>query len=255
AIHLEVVGDLTTNSFIAALRRFISRRSTPSHIYCDNATNFHIHKWSHVPTDINPADVISRGMLPLELINDTLWWNGPQFVTQTINLWPLDPTRNLPEPLAMVAVPRKRNVHPIELILSRSNKFRKVTRILAYVLRIFSKTKTTLPLTPVDLDHAEKRLISFAQDTYLHGAKLAIQNGNLTSTRAFRHLWPLSLFVDHQGLIRIGGRLKNSSEGYDIRHPILLPKCNLSYMIATQFHQDHQHIGPQLLLATLRQRY
>ncbi|XP_055714178.1 uncharacterized protein LOC129808429 [Phlebotomus papatasi] len=31
---------MTTGSFISALRRFISRRSAPSHIYCDNATNF-----------------------------------------------------------------------------------------------------------------------------------------------------------------------------------------------------------------------
>lgn len=40
ALHLELVGDLTSESFIAALRRFISRRGCPAHIYCDNATNF-----------------------------------------------------------------------------------------------------------------------------------------------------------------------------------------------------------------------
>ncbi|XP_055714835.1 uncharacterized protein LOC129808953 [Phlebotomus papatasi] len=40
AVHLEVVGSLTTEGFIAALRRFVARRSAPKHIYCDNATNF-----------------------------------------------------------------------------------------------------------------------------------------------------------------------------------------------------------------------
>lgn len=39
-IHLELVGDLSTESFIAALRRFMARRGPVSHIYSDNATNF-----------------------------------------------------------------------------------------------------------------------------------------------------------------------------------------------------------------------
>ena len=39
-IHIEVVSDLSTEAFIAALKRFISRRGLPSDIYCDNATNF-----------------------------------------------------------------------------------------------------------------------------------------------------------------------------------------------------------------------
>lgn len=40
AIHLELVGDLTTVSFIAALKRFIGRRGKCLNLYSDNATNF-----------------------------------------------------------------------------------------------------------------------------------------------------------------------------------------------------------------------
>ncbi|XP_036146048.1 uncharacterized protein LOC118646704 [Monomorium pharaonis] len=40
AIHLEVVSDLTTDGFIAALRRFVARRGMPEHIHSDNGTNF-----------------------------------------------------------------------------------------------------------------------------------------------------------------------------------------------------------------------
>lgn len=40
AIHLELVLDLSTESFIAALKRFISRRGNITDIYSDNATNF-----------------------------------------------------------------------------------------------------------------------------------------------------------------------------------------------------------------------
>ncbi|XP_073986095.1 uncharacterized protein [Rhodnius prolixus] len=40
AIHLELVTDLTTQAFLAALNRFIARRGVPSHIWSDNGTNF-----------------------------------------------------------------------------------------------------------------------------------------------------------------------------------------------------------------------
>ncbi|XP_076389322.1 uncharacterized protein LOC143264752 [Megachile rotundata] len=40
AVHIEIVSDLTTDAFLAALRRFFSRRGKPSDIYSDNATNF-----------------------------------------------------------------------------------------------------------------------------------------------------------------------------------------------------------------------
>ena len=40
AIHLEYVSDYTSEGFIAAFRRFVSRRGLPSDIYSDNGTNF-----------------------------------------------------------------------------------------------------------------------------------------------------------------------------------------------------------------------
>lgn len=40
AIHLELVSDLTSVTFLAALRRFISRRGKPTQIHSDNGTNF-----------------------------------------------------------------------------------------------------------------------------------------------------------------------------------------------------------------------
>jgi hypothetical protein len=41
AIHIEVVTSLTTEAFIAALRRFIARIGKPRTISSDNGTNVH----------------------------------------------------------------------------------------------------------------------------------------------------------------------------------------------------------------------
>ena len=40
AVHLEAVSDLTSEAFIAALRRFVARRGFPTLIWSDNGTNF-----------------------------------------------------------------------------------------------------------------------------------------------------------------------------------------------------------------------
>jgi len=41
AVHLEIVPDLTEDSFLLAFRRFVSRRSLPRLRISDNATTFH----------------------------------------------------------------------------------------------------------------------------------------------------------------------------------------------------------------------
>ncbi|XP_045783622.1 uncharacterized protein LOC123879758 [Maniola jurtina] len=40
AIHLELVGDLTSNSYILTLRRLVARRGKPRHLYSDNGSSF-----------------------------------------------------------------------------------------------------------------------------------------------------------------------------------------------------------------------
>jgi len=40
AVHLELLKDLASNSFILCLSRFVGRRGPLERLYCDNATNF-----------------------------------------------------------------------------------------------------------------------------------------------------------------------------------------------------------------------
>ncbi|GFX10499.1 uncharacterized protein TNCV_2583211 [Trichonephila clavipes] len=35
--------------------------------------------WRHVPSDQNPADLVSRGVDPDKLLQQKLWFNGPTF--------------------------------------------------------------------------------------------------------------------------------------------------------------------------------
>jgi len=55
--------------------------------------------WHHVPTKLNPADVVSRGGTPRELLEHSLWANEPPFLLQSSSNWPsvLDSVRGLLE--------------------------------------------------------------------------------------------------------------------------------------------------------------
>ncbi|GFR00528.1 uncharacterized protein TNCT_339981 [Trichonephila clavata] len=42
---------------------------------------FPVRQWKHVPSNQNPADLISRGVDPDKLLNQEMWWNGPEFLS------------------------------------------------------------------------------------------------------------------------------------------------------------------------------
>ena len=39
--------------------------------------------WRYVPTDVNPADLGTRGLTVEELASGDLWWNGPEFLKKS----------------------------------------------------------------------------------------------------------------------------------------------------------------------------
>ncbi|XP_058448656.1 uncharacterized protein LOC131428628 [Malaya genurostris] len=44
--------------------------------------------WRHVPTEVNPADRLSRGTQASQLLGDMLWWQGPKYITAPEEQWP-----------------------------------------------------------------------------------------------------------------------------------------------------------------------
>lgn len=45
--------------------------------------------WRHVPTALNPVDRASRGLTPGELVNQSLWWTGPDYLKEPEESWPI----------------------------------------------------------------------------------------------------------------------------------------------------------------------
>ena len=57
-------------------------------------------RWHHVNGVDNPADCASRGIYPSELLQHTLWWDGPEWLQRESTEWPKQfdrPQVNVPE--------------------------------------------------------------------------------------------------------------------------------------------------------------
>jgi hypothetical protein len=67
----------------------------------------------------------------------------------------------------------------------------------------------------------------------------------------------LSPFLDNEGVFRVGGRLQSSGLAFRKKDPVLLPaRHELTNLILDNEHNKRNlHAGPQLLIASLRQRY
>ena len=48
-------------------------------------------QWNYVPTNINPADDVSRGLTVKELLNSERWFRGPAFLWKDKSSWPINP--------------------------------------------------------------------------------------------------------------------------------------------------------------------
>lgn len=66
----------------------------------------------------------------------------------------------------------------------------------------------------------------------------------------------LAPFIEAEGILRVGGLLRNSLLDPDAKHPILLPQdFPITCLVLDDVHTKTLHGGVQVMLAVLRQRY
>jgi hypothetical protein len=70
------------NSPSSNLKTFVSNRVGEVHTHSNPS------QWKHIPTDINPADIPTRLPKISDLVNNSLWWNGPRFWSDSMSSWP-----------------------------------------------------------------------------------------------------------------------------------------------------------------------
>lgn len=217
-------------------------------------------RFFHINGKENPSDCVSRGLLPSQIINNSLWWQGPSWACYPISQWPIEPFvpcksgSDIPEMKKSVTLTALTVVEdsPIYQLGLRISSWSKLLRCVVYVLRFIRKLPRNKFVTASDLNTAEKAIIRALQAKYFGHDIASIRKLDLPS----KNIRKLSPFIDEDGILRIQGRLSSSDLPFETQHPALLPKHDhIINIIVDYFHNTNLHTGPDLLMSIIRQRF
>lgn len=108
---------------------------------------------------------------------------------------------------------------------------------------------TKIVITLDELEDAKRVIIKNCQDLHFYN-EIETSKTNQSITKGVHK--PLYPFLDHYGVLRVGGRLRNSQFEYNKIHPIIIPRnCNLAILIIRDSHKKTLHGGNQLTLACI----
>ncbi|XP_046737116.1 uncharacterized protein LOC124405893 [Diprion similis] len=194
--------------------------------------------WRHVKSEDNPADVISRGIDP-QFLEGT----GGKGLPGSLKGQPTGHTHSC---LNRWTFPRRSNTVWLK-------------RVVAYGIRFKHNTLNrdqpmSGPLTVNEIETAFYRVVKLKQRQEFPNELKALRlKQNLKNNSKFLSLHP---FIDKDGLIKVGGRLGNSSLPEAHKHTIVLPaKHHLTRLIIRDEHYRLLHTGSQALLASIRTRF
>ncbi|XP_065356330.1 uncharacterized protein LOC135950724 [Calliphora vicina] len=201
---------------------YVANRTSQIHSSLPNAT------WRHVRTHDNPADLGTRGCKPIDLSNNLLWWQGPPWLIKPPSEWPKQTPLHTPE------IDKKVQCLQISVqnndILNAFSSYHKALRILSYIFRFFHNSlnkfrsqfsHTQIDLTQKEVNFVKIRLITLAQRNHYQAEFKDISNSLPISNKS--SLKTLNPILDTKGILRVNGRLSNSSLTYNERYPIILP--------------------------------
>ncbi|XP_055714933.1 uncharacterized protein LOC129809150, partial [Phlebotomus papatasi] len=217
-------------------------------------------QWQHVPTACNPADLISRGVIPSKLKDNELWWKGPEWLVESKDSWPKPfdtPLDTSDEVECCVITTMEECENLVSYLLNKYSSLNKIQRIVAYCLRFLTPPSNPQNRGLIATVEMERALITLIRiDQQFHWAPLFRHlQGKSPACRKWKSILALAPFIDDDNVIRVGGRLTKSDEAYHAKHPILLPKSQLTFLLAQREHIKNLHAPPTLLLSTMRQQY
>ncbi|XP_052746235.1 uncharacterized protein LOC112051537 [Bicyclus anynana] len=247
------------------LKTFVHNRTTEIHELTKELP------WRHVSGKDNPADLVSRGVLNLsDLSSSHLWWEGPAFLHDVdfncINVPPFYTqydTGDLPDLKNSDVTALTSHMSEFEdgfINFERFSQFSRLRHATAYVLRFIHNTRNKFSkrsgvLSVDELRESDKLLTRLSQLESFPVEYKSIVNKNALKNK--HNLSKLSLFIDNDRILRVGGRLDYSSEfDYDKKHPVLLSgKHRFTLLLFRHAHKILLHAAPQALLCHIRESW
>ena len=258
--------------FVANRVQFIRESTNPS-------------QWRYVESKCNPADDASRGLSGTQFVQQRRWIDGPSFLKKSEADWPICPV-SCSTPAATIedaddcfANVIKEN-SPGDLLqrLSRFSDWHSLKKIVAWLLR--AKPRPTesddmerqvskpRPISVEEMVKAEVAILrliqkcQFSKEIAIIGGECKRENEISCASRKSRikrssQLSRLDPFLDQNGLLRVGGRLRKLEElEEEIKHPVIIPRRgHFTDLIIRHTHENTAHGGRGLTMNELRNRY
>ncbi|XP_035232403.1 uncharacterized protein LOC118204185 [Stegodyphus dumicola] len=209
------------------------------------------NQWSYVPSQLNPADITSRGCTPHHILKNS-WWEGSNWLKNPKDSWPrLEIKPN--EALISSEIRKKTVVLNVSVSTDTSkwyekySKFSAIVRILAWVLRFIRRCQAK------SVNRAK-----FLSATELKDSKntlsLLVQRESFSQTGDVIN--GLSVVRDEIGLIRVKTKILARDDEFGFKYPILLPsKHHIVQSLVLEYHKKNSHAGVQMLMSMIREEY
>lgn len=220
-------------------------------------------EWGHVSSKENPTDLISRGAIPEKLKHSSLWWEGPDWLKLEHKFPARDSNKiiieGIPEMRKEALVMISQTYEPV-IQFERFSSLFKMLRVTAYVLRFMynlrcdKKIRKTEHISSLELRNAQDMLVKLVQHEVwksniekLRGKKKVLKESKM---------FDLNPQLDNKELIRVGGRLNNSSLPEEAKHPLILPASrHFTRLVIMDRHERLLHAGVNATLAAVREEY
>lgn len=157
-------------------------------------------QWRYIPSELNPADIISRGLSATELVNKKSWWDAPEFLKTSESQWPKNKVEKLETEerkskvnshvtLVMVATDKQQlNCESSDTInrlsVERYSNWQHMVRIYAWVVRFIENCKikskelrASGELQQEELKDIKIKLIRSAQMEHFESEYVALETG------------------------------------------------------------------------------
>lgn len=211
-------------------------------------------QWFHVPTKENAADPASRGIFPGDIISLSLWWTGPKFLLQEAEKWPVQqPVTVVPNEVKdeeKVFTFHAQSSEPsfIDEFTQKFSSIHQLQKVFAYVKRFISNVRIkkdtqlrkTGPLSYQERHDALETIVKLIQHNVFSSEISKIQR-NLSLPKEIMRLAP---FLDKDGLLKVGGRVRHSNLQPSSKHPMLLPaRHHITELLIRDLHLRYLHAG------------
>ncbi|KAG5861076.1 hypothetical protein JTB14_038330 [Gonioctena quinquepunctata] len=166
-------------------------------------------EWGHISGVTNPADILSRGATPFQLMENYFWASGPTWMRLPVADWPIREQRFFDESgeevdsIKCLVSTEETETHPLYDMVMRLSSYTTILRVTVWVLRFVKILTVKSFITLSDMNRAEVALMRIVQGKYFKSDIKLLNLGKEISNR----LRKLNPFLQN-GILMVGGRLK-----------------------------------------------